>query len=387
MTRSPLFGRRVHIAGSISLDAVIASSRDVTQARAIVEDLVIELTVRGANFVIPIDAEKERPGDGQPICFDWLVLQSAWKAKAQRLASAPGPFIVAVQHHKTELQIPPQFAEAWDQLRQSDDVQIENAAHWNMNSKRMEAQARYGDILIALGGGEGALFLANLYHEAGKPIIPLNLALCAPDAGARRLFGIGLSSSLAHQLFSAQTASAHAWVNRLNLTARSAPADHVRGVLNLLEDLTPPQAFIVRLLDPDHEKYADVEAYFETTVKPVIEDELGFRLCVIDGRQRHDFARIDQEIFAKLHKSAVVIADITGSRPNCFIELGYALGRRLPTILLAQQGAPHPFDVTTFAGHHWNLSMNASDRRKALLEHWAAVRSRPPIVPETPLIG
>ncbi len=40
----------------------------------------------------------------------------------------------------------------------SDLVQIENAAHWNMNSKRMEAQARWGDILIALGGAEGVLF-------------------------------------------------------------------------------------------------------------------------------------------------------------------------------------------------------------------------------------
>lgn len=387
MTRSHLFGRRVHIAGSISLDAAIASSGDVDQARAIVENLVSELTARGANFVVPVDAEKERPGDGQPICFDWLVLQSASKAKARRPPSAPGPFIVAVQHHKTELQIPAHFAEAWDELRQSDYVQIENVAHWNMNSKRMEAQSRYGDILIALGGGEGALFLANLYHEAGKPVIPLNLALCAADTGARRLFSIGLSSNLAHQLFGAQTASAHAWVNRLNLTARSTPADHVRGVLNLLEDLTPPQAFVVRLLDPSHEKYADVEAYFETTVKPVLEDELGFRLCVVDGRQRHDFARIDQEIFTKLHKSALVIADITGSRPNCFIELGYALGRRLPTILLAQDGTPHPFDVTTFAGHHWKLSMSASDRRKALLEHWAAVTSRPPIVPDTPLIS
>ena len=30
-------------------------------------------------------------------------------------------------------------------------MQIENAAHRNMASKRMEAQARWGDILIALG--------------------------------------------------------------------------------------------------------------------------------------------------------------------------------------------------------------------------------------------
>lgn len=386
MTRPPLLGRRMHIAGSIALDANLAAAADVAKAREIIEALVGELTARGANFVVPIDAEKERPGDQLPICFDWLVLQSAWKAKERRPASAPGPFIVAVQHHKTEMQIPPQFAEAWDQLRQSDDVQIENVAHWNMGSKRMEAQARYGDVLVALGGGEGVFFLANLYHEAGKPIIPLNVPLCAGDAGARRLFGIGLSSSLAHQLFSARSMSAHAWMNRLNLTGRASAADHARALLSVLEDLTPPQAFIVRLLDPAHEKYAEVESYFESTVKPVVEGDLGFKLCVIDGRQKHDFPRIDQEIFAKLHKSAVVIADITGGRPNCFIELGYALGRRLPTMLLAQEGTNHPFDVTTFAGHHWSLNESVEERRKRLLEHWNAVRNRPPIVPDAPLI-
>ena len=43
-----------------------------------------------------------------------------------------------------------------------------------MNSKRMEVQARWGDILLALGGSEGVLFLANVYHDAGKPVVPLN---------------------------------------------------------------------------------------------------------------------------------------------------------------------------------------------------------------------
>ena len=41
----------------------------------------------------------------------------------------------------------------------------------------METQARYGDILVTLGGTEGVLYLANLYHGAGKPVVPLNLAI------------------------------------------------------------------------------------------------------------------------------------------------------------------------------------------------------------------
>lgn len=386
MQNSRVFGRRIHISGSISDDAGVATPAEVMKAREVVEALVAELVARGACFVAPIDAEKTRAADQQPICFDWLVVEAIQKAKAKRPASAPGPLLIAVQHHKTELQIPDAFAAGWDQLRQSDDVGIENVAHWNMNSKRMEAQARYGDILIALGGGEGVLFLANLYHDAGKPIIPLNFALTPLETGARRLFNIGLSSSRADRLFSPQQMTAHAWINRLNLTPRANVSEHVGVILNLLEDLEPPRAFVVRLLNPKHDNFAAVEEYFETTVKPIVEGELGYKLCVIDGRQAYEHPRVDQDIFEKLHRSAVVIADITGNRPNCFIEMGYALGRRLPTMLLAQEGTEHPFDVTTFAGHHWSLDMSQEERRKAFLEHWNAIRSRPPVVPDAPLI-
>ena len=78
----------------------------------------------------------------------------------------------SVQHHKNEEQIPEKFHALWDEMRDSPVIRMESAARWNMNSKRMEAQARYGDILIAVGGTEGVRFLADLYHAAGKPVIP-----------------------------------------------------------------------------------------------------------------------------------------------------------------------------------------------------------------------
>ena len=172
MAKSPLFGRRIHIAGSVPDDATIAPTSEVQQARELVADLVKELVRRGATFVVPVDAEKVRAVDGQPICFDWLVWKTIQANLVHRPANAPNPLAVAVQHHKNEEQIPKEFEGLWDDLRNSDLVQIESAAHWNMASKRMEAQARSGDILVALGGGEGVLFLANLYHDAGKPVVP-----------------------------------------------------------------------------------------------------------------------------------------------------------------------------------------------------------------------
>jgi len=387
MSKSPLFGRRVHIAGSISCDLGVAPSDDVTQARELVALLVKELIRRGATFVVPVDAENSRDGDNLPICFDWLVWEAIHNNLARRPTGTPDPLIIAVQHHKSEEQVPPQFARLWDGLRGSDLVKIENAAHWNMASKRMEAQARWGDILIALGGSEGVLFLGNLYHDAGKPVVPLNLKLCPENTGARRLFNFGLTSSNSERLFRTDGATdAQGWLNRINFSSRKTTADRVADLVDLLEALERPKAFVVRLLNPDFPEFDEVQNFFDTVVEPVVEGELGYKLTVVDGKQCYNAPRIDEDIFTKLHRSSVVLADITGQRPNCFLEFGYALGRGLATMLMAKEGTSHPFDITTFSALHWKTTGSVEERRRAFREHWDAIRSRPRLVPMEPLI-
>jgi hypothetical protein len=388
MARSSLFGRCIHISGSVVDDAAVAPAGDVRAARELVAALVKELIKRGANFLVAVDAEPLRKADGLPICFDWLIWKTIKESLALRPANVPGPLAVAVQHHKTEDQIPEGYVDIWDELRASQLLKIESAAHWNMNSKRMEAQARFGDVLIALGGAEGVLYLANLYHDAGKPIVPLNLALCPETTGARRLYNFGLTSSQTRRLFQiAEDGDAHDWINRIRFPQRQSIADRVSALVELLESLEKPKAFAVRLLNPALPDYNDVQTFFDTVVQPVVEVELGYRLVEIDGRQAYDHARIDQEIFAKLHRSGVVLADITGGRPNCFLELGYALGRGLPTMVMVREGASLPFDITTFSGLHWKTSGTVEDRRRAFREHWQAIRNRPSLVPAEPLIS
>lgn len=387
MSKSPLFGRRIHIAGSISCDPAVASSEDVAQARMLVSQLVRELMRKGATFVVPVDAEKTRDADGQPICFDWLIWEAIEKNLTRRPSGAPNPLVVAVQHHKNEEQIPSQFADLWDNLRGSDLVKIENAAHWNMASKRMEAQARWGDILIALGGSEGVLFLGNLYHDAGKPVVPLSLKLCPEGTGARRLFNFGLTSSNTSRLFQTEGATdPHSWINRINFPARKSTDDRVTDLVDLLEALERPKAFVVRLLNETHQDFRAVQDYFDSVVEHVVVSELGYKFIVVDGKQQYNAPRIDEDIFTKLHRSSIVLADITGSRPNCFLEFGYALGRGLPTMLMAMEGTSHPFDITSFSALHWKASGLADNRRRAFREHWNAIRNRPRLVPMEPLI-
>ena len=386
MARSSLFGRRIHIAGSISCDTALATPDEVKAARELVKGLVLDLIKRGVTFVVPVDAEKLREGDDMPICFDWLIWKTLYENLARRPSGASNPLAIAVQHHKNEEQIPPEFVQLWGDLRASDLVHIENVSHWNMNSKRMEAQARWGDILIALGGSDGVLFLANLYHDAGKPVVPMNARITSPDTGALRLFSSGLDSTQAQRLFQTIHHNAHTWINRINFTSRNRVCEHVNTIIDLLEALEKPPAFAIRLLDPECEDYEDVETFFNEIVRPVIEDEFGYKLIIVDGSQPYRHPRIDQEIFEKLHRSRFVLADITGMRPNCLIELGYALGRGLPTMLMVKKGNRHPFDIASYAALHWKTGGKIKKRKKAFREHWATIQNRPSLVPVDPLI-
>ena len=76
MVSSSFLGRRIHIAGSVSKDPGVATAQEVECARKFLVALVDALIRRGASFVIPVDAEPLRSGDGLPITFDWLV----WEA-------------------------------------------------------------------------------------------------------------------------------------------------------------------------------------------------------------------------------------------------------------------------------------------------------------------
>lgn len=386
MAKSPLFGRRVHITGRISEEIEFASAANAELARSFVAGLVKELIKRGANFVVPVDKEPLREADNAPLCFDWLIWETLERNYISRPPGTPGIMAVAVQHHKTEAQIPVQYREMWDRLRRSDNVKIDNASFWNMASKRMEAQAHWGDILIPIGGDEGVLFLTNLYTGNGKPVVPVNIPIRPQTTGAQRVFDFGLGRSNAKRLF--QTTGgidAHGWINRVNFASQTDVNAMVQDFVELLEALEPPTAFAVRLLDPSNDHFKAIDDFFEAVVKPVVEGR-GYRLLAVDGKQSVEQSRIDSDIFHKLHHCQLVVADITGSRPNCFIELGYALARGLPTMVTAMKGEKLPFDITTYAGYHWSNDATAVDRQREFLEHWTSVEFRSPLVDVEPLI-
>jgi hypothetical protein len=387
----PLLGRRVHIAGAIDKNPATASKDDVKQARDFVKGLVIELLKAGATFVVPVDANPVRETDNQPICFDWLIQETI----SHNLSARPRetsilgtmPLIVAVQHHKTEAQIPIEHFELWDQLRVSDQVYVENANQWNMNSKRLEMQAAHGDILITLGGDEGVLYLANLYHEAGKPVVPLNFPITSERKGSRRLFDLALTSQYSERFLRTEDGSpAHGKFNQINFVSRHDTAVRVEHVMGLLAAIERPTVFGVRLLNDTHKKFKEVDDYFVGVVGPVIEEFLRSKFVIVDGKVSSEESNINLEIFTKLSRSNTVIADMTGERPNNFIELGYALGRGHRVMVTAQAGTALPFDTQPVPTRFWSASATIADKKRELIEYLQANATRRRIVEPDPLV-
>ena len=389
MSSSTLFGRRIHIAGSASEDPSVATEASVREAREFIELLVAELVARGATFVVPVDDEKRRGFDDLPICFDWLVWGVLYACVGRRPPNATTPFAVAVRHHKNEAQVPPDMAALWYRMRDSEHVEIRDVGRWDMQTKRMDAQAERGDILITIGGGDGVLYLANRYHDAGKPVVPLNAEVTPADSGARRLFhDVGMAHFHANRLFRPTgRRTAHEWLCAVDFgNAGRTPERRVKEVLELLEDLDLPRAFAVRLMDRESADWEDVEETFRDVIAPVVGQEKGYKVVAVDGSQPIDQPTIDQDIFEKLHRAQLVLVDLTSSRPNCLIELGYALGRGLPTLVSARVGEQIPFDIRGVPIYYWRTDETIESRRAAFRQYWDANIRRPPLVPTEELV-
>lgn len=92
---------------------------------------------------------------------------------------------------------------------------------------------------------------------------------------------------------------------------------------------------------------------------------------------------------AACRRSGIILANITGMRPSCFLGLGYALcaGTQVAHVAHGQKDSRRPFDLQTFAGLPWKTGGTVEERRRAFREHWEAVKNRPPRVPEESLIS
>jgi len=216
----------------------------------------------------------------------------------------------------------------------------------------------------------------------GKQVIPLDIELGAScrdgSGGAPKLFREALKDPTL--FFTVRPdESGPELLDRCSVRAGAVPASDVTtAVLRLLEALVSPKVFYVRLLNKDLAEYAPVEQFFRSVVDPIV-TELGLEPLQM-GIGLNEFAWMNQAIFDSLHHSHVAVVDLTGLRNNCFMELGYALGRPQRVILTAQKGTSLPFDSIALETYLWDPSKPPDELRKELREHWSRNINMPPLV-------
>lgn len=381
-----LKGRRVHIAGSISKSC---PQEHAVYAHALVAKLAKGLTRLGATFVVPIDAEPLLPECPEPISvtFDWTVLEAVWQSRGERpsFEGLPDRHLVhAVMHAKNTHQIPERHVALWDEVLSAGGSglsDLTDIGDWNVGAMRREAQAQLGDLLIVIGGSEGVAHLANLYHEAGKPVIPLDLPLGWPYQGAEFL---SRQAAQHPQTFfrTKRGVSGSALYKRITLAQLPAVEETAGRITELVMKLEGPTAFFVRLLNRtvDPNLFEQVDYYLTQIVEPLVVSA-GYEPLTI-GVNASEEAFINTEIFNRLHRSQLVIVDLTGLRPNCFLELGYALARQLPTLVLIKEDPDKkpPFDITTLPTHAWNPTTKDVPAKEAFMTFWQQQANRKPVV-------
>jgi hypothetical protein len=247
-----------------------------------------------------------------------------------------------------------------------------------------ERQAQHGDILITLGGGTGVEHLSDLYLARRRSIIPLDLPL-----GASRDDGTGGSERLAQKsrerpapfIRFQREGSGNENARLASISTRAGTVDVEtvgQNLLELLRLLARPYVFYTRLLNPKHVKFDLVEDFFRDVVDPVVVE---FGLEPLDmGTSLTEHAFLNVAVFDDLHYATVVIADVTAERPNCYIELGYALGQATRVIACAEDGTKLPFDQDAIPCHFWSASLPVDERRQAFREFWRKNIDRPPLI-------
>jgi hypothetical protein len=379
-----LTGKRVHIAGSISPrtpSGIAAYGHDVVRR-------LVRGVIEAGGGIVTGAGKEPRLESGAAQVFDWSVLEVI--AESLRAGKWPQPTaehcpVVIVISEKGESEIPEDRKALWTELLESGKVEVRRIMPGARSATMIrEQQVRYGDVLFILGGGTGVEHLAVEYSKVCKPIIPLDLPL-----GASREDGTGGAERLAResranpttfiQLKKDERGREGAMLARIATDgSKAALSMVVEGVLDIIVKLAPPTAFYVRLLNREHEAYQRVERFFRSVVDPVVE-ELG--LARVDlGKDQLESGFINTEIFGRLHHSTVAIVDVTGKRPNCFIELGYALARPLRVICTAESGTSLPFDQSAIPCHFWKNDEPDDARKDGFRAFWSQYIDRAPLV-------
>jgi len=129
-----------------------------------------------------------------------------------------------------------------------------------------------------------------------------------------------------------------------------------------LEDAKGQYCFFICPMDNQ-----EVDHNYEYVIKPGVKQ---FRFDIQRVDEISHTGTITDEIMRAIDRSRFIIADLTDARPNCYYEVGYAHAQGKPVIILAKEGTPRHFDISTYK---WNFWEGYKDLKPKLEKELSAV--------------
>jgi len=376
-----LRGRRVHFAGSAK--PTVEPSR-LRYAHILLKHLAKIVLEQGGGLVLTVGNDPVHPRDTNlPLIFDWTLLEAVDEYKHWQAISWPeaqGMPVVAVGLPNWKERITNKRQPLWDKVVKAKNVElIQIRAGLSVGGVLRERQAIYGDILVPVGGGPGVVHLTELYKSKRKSVIPLDISLGdkTPSA-AEQLSMQAMEDPMEFFEYEPHSRAVVAY-SGLSLKDQMPNVEEFGGrFLDFVTHLPRPTAFLVRLLNSKSPDFVEVERFFRNVVDPVLADS-GYRRFEM-GTDASTEPFMNVEIFQKLHYSSLVIADLTGLRVDCFIEMGYAFGQAKKVIVTAREGTKLPFDSKSIPCHFWPVELEDEKRRDAFRQFMHKNINRKPLV-------
>lgn len=120
-------------------------------------------------------------------------------------------------------------------------------------------------------------------------------------------------------------------------------------------DISGDQAFVAMWFDPS------MDAAYSEGIAPALV-AAGYRPMLIKDKEHNN--KIDDEIFAEINKSGLLIADFTGHRPSVYFEAGYAKGLGRPVIFTCRDSdiSSAHFDTRQYSHITWGSPEQLKER-------------------------
>jgi len=107
-----------------------------------------------------------------------------------------------------------------------------------------------------------------------------------------------------------------------------------------------------------------VDQNYEFVIKPSL---MAHQFSVERADELAGAGPVNEGVTKAVIQSKLIVVDLTGERPNCYYEAGFAHALGKPVIILAQIGTTRHFDFPGIQWHYWNSSEDLQQKFEKLL--------------------